>query len=256
MPIIVKQRRAGSLKRHTWPRAIVEQLETIPESPPTLPKATFDDGSKAQSAATTSPTVQQKAPKGSDNALTQAQMLVFTQHLKESIQDRENLSAKIKELENICSSQSKANAALIREIRSWQQNYDNIEAELVDVVAENDEAKRYVRALETSNANLRYALSQAQEQRDRAEARHWRRRIRRMLEKCSSLPRVLHSYWSKTSSSEKRNVARSPSRRPILRSRASNFDELQSGRCSRMDSRTQTAVLTSSPSQASDRGNG
>lgn len=258
MAIIVKQRRAGSLKRHTWPRAVVEQLETIPESPPTLPKATFDSGLTARSSTISPALEQQKPSRASDAKLTQAQMLVFSQHLRESIQERELLSTRIQELENICLNQLKANAALIREVRSWQQNYDILEAELVDVTTENEEAKQYVRALETSNANLRYALNQAQEQRDRAEAKRWRRRIRVVLERCRFLPATVRAYWSRgdTSMNEKEGQDRSPSRRPILRSRAGRCDDLESGRCSRMSSHPQTALLTSSPSRTSDKGDG
>lgn len=241
MPIIVKQRRAGSSKRHTWPRSVVEQLETIPESPPTLLKATFDNSSNSQ-PATKIPAPVDTKPGFSE----QAQILLITQHLQTSIQDRETLSKRIADLEKICSSQAKSNAALIREVRSWQQNYDTVEAELLELAAENEEAKRYVRALETSNANLRYALAQMKEERDRAESRRWRNRLGKIVA-------WMGRRWCRSEEEQKQRQDRSPSRRPILRSRASDH-EAESGRCSRMSSHPQ--LLGSSPSRASEKDGG
>ncbi|KAJ9660205.1 hypothetical protein H2198_002711 [Neophaeococcomyces mojaviensis] len=185
------QYRTSSSRRHTWPRAQVQQLETIPESPRSSPKKDFS--TSLEPSSTGEPQRQDDElstgePKAElRNVIPEAirtQMLWYSHHLAQSYQDRERLASKISELENVCKSQSKANAALQRDIRVWQQNYESIENELIEAAQEIEEAKAYVRCLETANANVRYALSQAREEQEQAKQRRWGQRLQRPWRRC------------------------------------------------------------------------
>lgn len=129
--------------------------------------------------------------KVSSTELVRARMIWYSHHLEESHYDREKLSNKVKELEIVCRSQLRTNASLVQDVQSWQNNYKAIESELVDAAQEIEEAKAYVRSIETANANLRYALSQAREEQERARRRKWSRMARSCWHTCTHLPDIL-----------------------------------------------------------------
>lgn len=223
-------------KRHTWPRAIVEQLETIPESP----RAPADFDSPDPTPKPVQPVVDTR----STEELRRAQMLWYSHHLTESQQDRERLGQKIKELETAYRAQSKINAELRKDIITWQNSYDMIEAELVEAAQEIEEAKAYVRSIETSNANLRYTLSQAKEQVESEKRKRWSYRVQKWV---TRLPRHLVGLF-KSSTFPQTTYWRESSETPVMRNR-SPID--RSGAFSRLDRRASDPKLPSSSPQRS-----
>lgn len=172
MPSAIRQRQR-SLNRQTWPQSELGQLETIIESP-RAPQEGCAASSKSTDNVPNSTLLGGKPETAVDGKIpsydmTHTQMIWYSHHLAESYNDRERLAGKIEQLENVCRYQSKTNAKLLEDIRSWQKNYESIEAELIEASQEIEEAKSYVRSIETANANLRYALSQAKEEQRRAQ---------------------------------------------------------------------------------------
>lgn len=170
MPSALRQRKP-SIKRQTWPQSELGQLETIIESP-RAPQEGCVPSSKITDAASDGTQLGSKPDIRIDGRaplqdMTHTQMIWYSHHLAESYTDRERLAGKIEQLENVCRYQSKTNGTLLEDIRSWQKNYESVEAELIDTAQELEEAKLYVRSIETANANLRYALSQAKEEQRR-----------------------------------------------------------------------------------------
>lgn len=174
--------RKPSLKRRTWPQSEPGHLETIIESPRT-----------PQEARLSSTDVQDTPPRSRLNSqpqdskqnvsveklltpadATHTQMIWYSHHLAQSYSDRERLAGKIEQLEDVCRYQSKTNASLLDDIRTWRNNYETVESELIEATQEMEEAKAYVRSVETANANLRYALSQAKEEQERVRRKRWR----------------------------------------------------------------------------------
>lgn len=186
----LSRKRRSPWKRHTWPRAQVDKLETILESPQILPQSKFLI-SPIRTSLANDTTVQWKAegcskidsPVGT-HVDTNTQMIWWSHHLEESQQDRQRLSQKIKHLEAVCKTQSQTNTALLQDVKSWRNNYKGVEAELIEAAQEIEEAKAYVRSIETANANLRYALAQAKEEQERARRSHWTNRLIRWLQSC------------------------------------------------------------------------
>lgn len=252
MPAMPQQVAKGSHKRHTWPRTVVEHLETIPESP--VAPADFDNSAATSQSkpvidsSTRSNVVQFVVDGRNTEELKRAQMLWYSHHLAESQQDREKLNKTIIELETAYRAQSKANAELRRNLKSWQNSYDIIEAELVEAAQEIEEARAYVRSIETSNANLRYALSQIKEQTELEKQKRWRFRLQRWI---TELP----EHFTGLFQSRKTNCrspavdhSREGSETPIMRSR-NNVD--RSGAFSRLDKRVADPELPSSSPQQS-----
>lgn len=145
--------------------------------------------------------------------VARTQMIWYSHHLAESYHDRERLASKIEQLETVCRSQCKTNASLLEDVRSWQDSYESIEAELIEATQEIEEAKAYVRSIETANANLRYALSQAREEQERARRRRWRKCFADCWDRVRCLPQqvndiVCGASATKTSSPSPQNPAR------------------------------------------------
>lgn len=191
-------KRRGSLKRHTWPRTEVDQLETIVESPqsspkskqtielpPTEPLCQTEECSSIGKLVVQSSTSNGEGdpPKKSD----QTQMVWYSHHLTESQRDRERLWNKVEELESVCRSHSKANAKLLQDVSAWQISCEKVEAELVEATQEIEEAKAHIRSIETSNMNLRYALRQAREEQELDRQRRWRTRMLRYVKSCMQI---------------------------------------------------------------------
>ena len=208
-----------SWKRHTWPRTQVNQLETIPESPRTPQKTKFgfasqpDEGKALTDNVELLDSVQSMRIEEkivSPNAV-QAQMIWYSHHLEESHHDRERLVSKIKELETVCRTHSKSNVTLVQDIQSWQTNYEAVESELIDTTQELEEAKAYVRSVETANANLRYALSQAREEQERARRNSWSNRALRCWQTCTHLSSsVLNGFRRPSIHKRKKRSAKIP----------------------------------------------
>lgn len=175
MPSALRQRKP-SVKRQTWPQSEIGQLETIVESPRAPQEARPSSSNSADSACelTSDGMLLDSRPeihingKASSQETTHTQMIWYSHHLAESYNDRERLAGKIEQLEHVCRYQSKTNKSLLADVRTWQKNYESIETELIEATQEIEEAKAYVRSVETTNANLRYALSQVREERDQA----------------------------------------------------------------------------------------
>lgn len=202
MPVLLRHKPKASLKRHTWPQARAEQLETILESPdrtPNLAPSAESTTSDKPSRDMTNPHVVEIEQVVCNNVKTssldtiQTQMIWYSQYLAESQSERERLCQKIEELRTVCKSQSKSNAALLDDVRTWQSNYDAVEAELVEATQEIEEVKGYVRNVETVNANLRYALSQAKEEQERSHRARWSHRLGKCFGSCWRLPGTIMS---------------------------------------------------------------
>jgi len=200
MAYTMNYRMRVSRKRYTWPRTQVDQLETIPESPrtPRVAKFTSDTPSEeqtypAEDVATllNSEQCMRHNEKVVPSEAVRAQMIWYSHQLERSCHDRERLNGRIEELEVVCRSQSKTNASLIREMQSWQKNYEAVESELVDAAQEVEEVKAYVRSVEMANANLRYALSQAREEQELACRRRWNHLAHRCWQRCTRLSEFL-----------------------------------------------------------------
>lgn len=240
--------RRASRKRHSWPRTRVDQLETIFESPPAHQKAFF--GTETQSQGRKPRAKDAAAPQDSEQCrridmndvlpeAIQAQMIWYSHHLEESHHDRERLSTKVKELERVCRSQSKTNAMLLQDIQSWQHNYETIESELIEVAKVVEEAKTYVRTIETANTGLRYALEQAREEQEAARRREWRYLAWRCWQSCAHFPSKLIQGFRRSDTTKPgklgpRTAARPESMFPILEPSTSIVDLPRSGACSRM----------------------
>lgn len=171
MPSALRQRKT-SLKRRTWPQAELGQLETIVESPRAPQEARPPSSESVDSIDESVPDIMlqitkpvtQTNGKTASQEMTHTQMIWYSHHLAESYNDRERLAGKIEQLENVCRYQSKTNKSLLEDVRTWQKNYESLETELIEATQEIEQAKAYVRSVETVNANLRYTLSQAREE--------------------------------------------------------------------------------------------
>lgn len=195
-------KRRASLKRHTWPRMEVDQLETILESPHSSPKSKqtsrlLPTGQISQTEEQSNIgriAVQNNTSKTDIDPLKQSnhtEMVWYSHHLTESQRDRERLWNKVEELESVCRSHSKANAKLLQDVSVWQSSFEKAEAELVEATQEIEEAKAHIRNVETSNMNLRYALRQAREEQEYDRQRRWRNRFLRYARSCMQLPTVV-----------------------------------------------------------------
>jgi len=234
-------------KRYTWPRTQVDQLETIPESPQMSQVAKFmpvtlseEHTHQAEDVATLLDSKQcarhdeHVVPSGAAG-----QMIWYSRQLELSYRDRERLGGRVSELKVVCKSQSKTNASLIRELQSWQKNYQAVESELVDATRELEEVKAHVRSVETANANLRYALIQAREEQERARRRRWNNLARRCWRRCTCWSeKLIDSCRSpntkklkKHEPDQARSTTRPESRCPILHSSTSKTSLSHSGTC-------------------------
>lgn len=248
MAYTLNHRMRVSRKRYTWPRTQVDQLETIPESPrtPQVAKFTSDTSSEertypADDVATLSDSEQcmRYDEKVVPPEAVRAQMIWYSHQLEISYHDRERLDRRIKELEVVCRSQSKTNASLIHDIQSWQKNYDAVESELVDAAQEMEEVKAYVRSVETANANLRYALSQAREEQEHAHRRRWNHLAHRCWQRCTRLSEILVDACrlpsmrkrKKQDNNASKPAARPESTCPILHSSTSKISLPPSSTC-------------------------
>lgn len=258
MPVMLRHTSKGSRKRHTWPRAVVEQLETIPESPRApinfdVSTPDLDVQSRPDLDSNPKDELLQAVTSGtSAEELRRAQMLWYSHHLAESQQDRERLSRKIKELENAYRTQSKVNAGLRDDVKSWQHSYDLIEAELVEVVQEIEEAKAYVRSIETSNANLRYTLSQVKEQTELKRQKTWRFRVSKLFTQVSGhVAKLFQSRQTKSGRGRHSELdkLREGSETPVTHSRRTDLN--RAGACSRLSKRRSDPELPSSSPQGS-----
>lgn len=196
MPSALKQRKR-SVKRQTWPQAELGQLETIIESPrppqEARPASSESADSTDGSASDSKPDIQINA-KTLSQENTHTQMIWYSHHLAESYTDRERLAGKIEQLENVCRYQSKTNKSLLEDIQTWHKNYETLETELIEATQEIQEAKAYVRNLETVNANLRYALSQAREEQEQARRKRRNGCLTACLERLRCLSRRIGSF--------------------------------------------------------------
>lgn len=172
MPSGQQTKRQIRQKRHTWPRTSVNTLEPIIESPRTPTKPKFPAGSDGTS---------QGSPRGTTD-LNHSQLLWYSQVLAESQKERLKLGDKILHLERVCEKQKSKNARLQEEVYQWQANFDTIRVELFDAVQEIEDARSYVRSIETSNANLKYVLAQIKEQEQAARERKWSKRIKNFVQ--------------------------------------------------------------------------
>ncbi|KAK5071235.1 hypothetical protein LTR64_007739 [Lithohypha guttulata] len=254
-------RRTGSNKRHTWPRTKVDQLETIPESPQTLSSSKFtaqeaarDQRAKDERRSVVLDTKSDKFSAESASSVDiQAQMIWYSHRLEESLHDRQRLTTRIKELEAVCKNQAKAQDTVLKDVKVWRQNYGIVEAELVEAAQEIVEVREYVRALETSNANLRYALSQAREEQECSHRTSWCGRIRRCLQRCWSFPQRFQAAVHGPKKNDKRvkphksSLLQPESRLLTPHSNSSRTSIPESGRCSRMGAHPVTIVPDSSP---------
>lgn len=163
---VMSGQRKRSLKRSTWPQAAPGQLETIVESPKASEKLGFQSPSSPDAGAHATFEFELLDSKQNDldkqtmdPSTGHSQMIWYSHHLAQSYTDRERLAGKIQQLESVCKYQSKTNARLLEDVQVWRNNYECVESELIEATQEMEEAKAYVRSVETANANLRDALS-------------------------------------------------------------------------------------------------
>ena len=167
MPTGSQTRRQIRQKRHTWPRSNVDKLETIIESPRTPTKQKFPSGDGNRTS--------QGSP-GGIQEINHSQLLWYSQVLSDSQKERLKLSDKIAHLERVYEKQKSKNTRLQQEVLQWQVNFDTIQVELCEAVQEIEDARSYVRTIESSNANLKYVLAQMKEEQAMKE-RRWQKRL-------------------------------------------------------------------------------
>lgn len=189
--------RKTSLKRITWPQSAPCQLETIVESPKAQdqscrqPSSAQDTNTHSAFGFELLDSKETHSAKTAVNAsdVGHAQMIWYSHHLAQSYNDRERLKGKIQQLEDVCKYQSKTNARLLEDVQVWRNNYECVESELIESTQELEEAKAYVRSIETANANLRCALSKLKDEQAHTRKKKWRTCIRLSWKRLQSFSR-------------------------------------------------------------------